>query len=222
MRLILIGPPGSGKGTQARALVERYQIPHISTGDMLRAAVKENSELGRTAKIFMHAGQLVPDELVIPMALERLCKPDCAHGFILDGFPRTRPQAEKLEHNLAQHGCSLDIALLIDVPGELILERNTGRRVDPVTSKIYHIKFNPPPPEIEPRVIQRKDDTAEAINERLLEYHQVSDAIIAFYEEKGILRRVDGNGAPEEVKARVFAALDSWGNRRGCPGRDMK
>ena len=133
MRMILIGPPGAGKGTQAARLVERFHIPHISSGEMLRAAVAEGTTLGRTADGFMKAGQLVPDDVVIGMVIERIAKPDCSDGFVLDGFPRTRPQAEALDAALAEAGVSLDVVLLIEVPDEPILERITGRRCDPKT-----------------------------------------------------------------------------------------
>ena len=206
--MVLIGPPGSGKGTQAARLVERYGIPHISTGEMLRAALAANSELGRRAGSFMKAGQLVPDDLVLPMALDRLAMPDCRPGFILDGFPRTHQQAEMLDAWLNDKGWTLDSVLVIDLPDELILERNTGRRSDPVTGAIYHLKFNPPPPEVAGRVVQRQDDTTEAVSARLAKYHAEAASIISFYLPKGILRRVNGNGPPEVVNQRIVAALE--------------
>ena len=207
MRMVLIGPPGSGKGTQAALLVKRYRIPHISTGDMFRAAVAEGTALGKIAEGYMKAGQLVPDNMVIPMALERLAKPDAQQGFILDGFPRTHPQAEELDAELKHQNVALDFVLVIEVPDELILERNTGRRSDPVTGAIYHLKFNPPPAEVAGRVVQREDDMAEAISARLAKYHAEAASICLFYKEKGILRRVDGIGAPEAVGQRIVAVL---------------
>ena len=207
MRMVLIGPPGSGKGTQAARLVERYHIPHISTGEMLRAALAESSDLGRKADSFMKSGQLVPDDLVLPMAFERLAKPDCRQGFILDGFPRTQPQAESLDAKIKDQGLALDFVLVIDLPDELILERNTGRRNDPVTGAIYHLKFNPPPPDVAARVVQRQDDTTEAVSARLAKYHAEAASIISFYLPQGIIRRVDGNGAPNAVSKRIAAAL---------------
>ncbi len=144
--MILIGPPGAGKGTQAQRLVEQFSIPHISSGDMLRAAVAEGTELGRQADGFMKAGGLVPDDVVIGMVIERIGKPDAAAGFMLDGFPRTRPQAEALDAALAEASVALDRVLLIEVPDGLIVERIVGRRSDPQTGAIYHLKFNPPPP----------------------------------------------------------------------------
>ena len=207
MRMVLIGPPGSGKGTQAARLVERYGIPHISTGEMLRAALVSGSELGNKAHRYMKSGQLVPDDLVLPMAFERLAMPDCRQGFILDGFPRNQRQAEMLDAWLKDKGWALDFVLVIELPDELILERNTGRRNDPVTGAIYHLKFNPPPPEVAGRVVQRQDDTTEAVSARLAKYHAEAASIISFYLPKEILRRVDGNGAPELVNQRIVAAL---------------
>jgi adenylate kinase len=207
MRMILIGPPGAGKGTQAQRLVERFRIPHISSGDMLRAAVAEGTELGRAADGFMKAGQLVPDEVVIGMVIERIRKPDAASGFMLDGFPRTRPQAEALDEALKEAKVALDHVVLIEVPDELIVERIVGRRSDPETGAIYHVKFNPPPPEVAGRVVQRKDDTEEACRARLEKYHSETAPIIPFYQQQGLLRRVDGNAAPAEVTERIQRAL---------------
>lgn len=205
MRMILIGPPGAGKGTQAARLVGRFHIPHISSGEMLRAAVAEGTALGRTADGFMKAGQLVPDDVVIGMVIERIAKPDCGDGFMLDGFPRTRPQAEALDAALAAAGASLDVVLLIEVPDDLILERITGRRSDPKTGAIYHMKFNPPPAGVE--VVQRADDTEKAFGARLAKYHAETAPIVPFYEAHGLLRRVDGIGKPDEVTDRIQRAL---------------
>jgi adenylate kinase len=205
--MILIGPPGAGKGTQAQRLVEKFRIPHISSGDMLRAAVAEGTELGKQADGFMKAGQLVPDDVVIGMVIERIGKPDAADGFMLDGFPRTRPQAEALDAALAKASVALDRVLLIEVPDGLIVDRIVGRRSDPVTGAIYHLKFNPPPPEIAGRLVQRKDDTEEACRARLDKYHSETAPIVPFYEQKGILVRVDGDGPPDQVTRRIVDAL---------------
>ncbi len=207
MRMILVGPPGAGKGTQAVHLVERFKISHISTGDMLRAAVSEGTELGKQADGYMKAGGLVPDELVIAMVIERIDKPDCAKGFMLDGFPRTRPQAEALDVELHKAGVALDVVLQIEVPDDLIVERITGRRLDPDTGDIYHTKFKPPPADIAGRVTQRKDDTEEACRARLEKYHSETAPIIPFYEAQGRLKRVDGNAAPDEVSRRIRQVL---------------
>jgi len=207
MRMILIGPPGAGKGTQAESLVESLKIPHISSGDMLREAVKAGTELGVLADRFMKAGDLVPDEVVIGMIIERIGAADCAGGFMLDGFPRTRPQAEALDAALKAAGVTLDAVVLIEVPDGLILERITGRRSDPETGAIYHLKFKPPPPELEGRLVQRKDDTAEACALRLDKYHRETAPVVPFYEGAGALVRVDGVGSPDEVFVRISAAL---------------
>lgn len=209
MRMILIGPAGAGKGTQAQKLVKRFGFPHISSGDMLREAVRDGTELGRTADDFMKRGALVPDEVVIGMVIERIGKPDCAGGFMLDGFPRTRPQAEALDAALATAGVALDAVLWIDVPDDALIERVTGRRSDPVTGAIYHLKFNPPPDDVVGRLLHRDDDTEAAVLTRISKYHRDTAPIIPFYQDKGILKRVDGVGTPDEVLLRVTAALQT-------------
>jgi len=206
--MILVGPPGAGKGTQAALLTGKLEIPHISTGDMFRAAVKEGTELGKKADECMKNGQLVPDDIVIGMVVERLGQSDCAGGFMLDGFPSTRPQAEALDAALKEAGSKLDLVLLIEVPDGKIIERITGRRMDPETGDIYHIKFKPAAADVEGRLIQRKDDTEEACVKRLEKYHSETVPIVPFYEELGILRRVDGDAAPDEVTVRITAALE--------------
>lgn len=209
MRMILVGPPGAGKGTQAARLVDTYRIPHISSGDMLRAAVKEGTALGIEADGFMKAGKLVPDEVVIGMILERIAKPDAANGFMLDGFPRTRVQAEALDKQMRAAGVELDAVVLIEVPDALLEERAVGRRSDPETGTIYHLKYNPPPAEIAGRLVHRKDDTVEAVTTRVQKYHSETAPIIPFYLEKGILKRVDGVGDPDAVTQRITAVLSS-------------
>ncbi|MCE9575334.1 MAG: adenylate kinase [Deltaproteobacteria bacterium] len=207
MRMILVGPPGAGKGTQAARLVETLRISHISTGDMLRAAVKEGTALGIEADRHMKTGGLVPDAVVIGMVLERIAKPDCANGFMLDGFPRTVPQAEALDAAMSAAGIALDAVVLIEVADELIIERVTGRRTDPVTGTIYHLKYAPPPAEVADRLQHRKDDTVEACTARLDKYHGETEPVLPFYQAKGILRRVDGVGSLDEVTARLMTAL---------------
>lgn len=174
---------------------------------MLRAAFEEGTELGKIAHEFMERGELVPDDLIIRLTIKRLRRADCAPGFILDGFPRTEPQARALDKALAAENLNLDAVLLYEVPDELILERITGRRIDPVTEHIYHLKFNPPPPEVVERLVQRADDSEEACRERMERYHAITEAIIPFYESKGLLRRINGVGTPQEVAARTDAAL---------------
>jgi adenylate kinase len=209
MRMILVGPPGAGKGTQATRLVGTYRIPHISSGDMLRAAVKEGTALGVEADRFMKQGKLVPDEVVIGMILERIAKPDCAAGFMLDGFPRTRPQAEALDAAMRAAGVELDAVLVIEVPDALLEERAVGRRSDPETGAIYHLRYNPPPPEIAPRLVHRKDDTIEAVTTRIQKYHSETAPVIPFYLAKGIVKRVDGVGDPDVITQRITAVLAS-------------
>jgi adenylate kinase len=208
MRMILVGPPGAGKGTQAARLIDSYAIPHISTGDMLRAAVKAGSELGRRADEYMQSGGLVPDDLVIALVLERIQQDDCRNGFMLDGFPRTTPQAEALDEAMRAAGIELDAVVLIEVADNLLEERVIHRRHDPETGKIYHLKYDPPSdPAVESRLVQRGDDTPEAVAKRLGKYHGETVPIIPFYEAKGLLVRVDGIGSPDEVEARIKAAL---------------
>lgn len=209
MRMILVGPPGAGKGTQAARLVEKFRIPHISSGDMFRAAVKEGTALGRQADEYMKAGKLVPDDVTIGMILERIGKPDCAAGFMLDGFPRTRPQAAALDAAMRAAGVELDAVVLIEVPDALLQERAVGRRSDPETGAIYHLQYNPPPPEIAERCMHRKDDTIEAVMTRIEKYHSETAPIIPFYLEAGLLKRVDGVGDPDAVTERITAVLSS-------------
>jgi adenylate kinase len=207
MRMILVGPPGAGKGTQAARLVDKFRIPHISSGDMLRAAVKEGTELGLEADRYMKLGKLVPDDVVIGMIIERIGKPDCAEGFMLDGFPRTLPQAEALDAALVKANVKLDAVALIEVPDALLEERACGRRTDPETNTIYHLKYTPPPAEVVSRLVHRKDDTVEAVTTRVQKYHSETVPILPFYEAKGILKHFDGVGDPDEITQRLVAAL---------------
>jgi adenylate kinase len=176
---------------------------------MLRAAVKDGTQLGKEADGFMKAGQLVPDRVVIGMILERIAKADCANGFMLDGFPRTRPQAEALDAALAKAGVALDAVVLIEVPDGLLEERAVGRRSDPETGTIYHLKYNPPPPDVAGRLVHRKDDTSEAVTTRIAKYHSETAPIVPFYNDKGILKRVDGVGDPDSITKRLVAALNA-------------
>jgi adenylate kinase len=208
VRLILIGPPGAGKGTQAARIVERYGIPHISTGDMLRAAIQSGSPLGRQAESYMDRGELVPDDVVIAMVMERLAQDDCTIGFLLDGFPRTAPQAVALDKALADAWMSLEAVVLLDVPDASIIERIAGRRLDPVTGTIYHVKYNPPPTDVAERVVQRSDDTEKTCRARLGRYHAETSAVIPHYESQGLLRRIDGSRPPRDVTRQIFEALE--------------
>ncbi len=207
MDLIFLGPPGAGKGTQAEAIIKAQQIPQISTGDIIRAAIREGSPLGKEFKSYTDQGKLVPDELVNRMVEERLRQPDCERGFLLDGFPRTVAQAEALDGMLAARGRKLHHVLLLEVPDAVLLERITGRRSDPTTGRVYHVKFDPPPAELAARLIQRSDDTEEVLGKRLQEYHEKTAPLIPYYEKTKLLRRIDGVGSMEQIRERISAVL---------------
>ena len=216
MRLILIGPPGAGKGTQAASIKERFAIPQISTGDMLRAAVKAGTPLGLKAKSVMESGALVSDDIILGLMEERLAQPDCKNGFLLDGFPRTIPQAEALKKT----GIPIDFVLEISVPDDEIVRRISGRRVDPVSGRTYHIVYNPPKVEGKDDVtgdplIQRDDDKEDVVRHRLEVYHNQTEALVKFYGDLAKsgdktapqYRAISGLGTIDEITARVFDAL---------------
>jgi len=205
VRIILLGAPASGKGTQAQVLGERFGIPKVSTGDMLRAALKAGTPLGKEAERYMSAGKLVPDSVVIGLVEERVAQADAAKGFILDGFPRTVAQAEALAALLKRHKAPLDGVIQIDVPRELLMERATLRRTDKRTGQIYHLKYNPPPPDAE--LDHRADDREETVKRRLDEYDAMTAALLPHYEGLGMLRRIDGVGSPQEITKRIVNAL---------------
>ncbi len=204
MRLVLVGPPGAGKGTQAKVLVERFGVPQISTGDMLRAA-KAEGRLPKDLVEKMAAGGLVPDEVVVSLIDERTKSPDCQKGFLLDGFPRTVPQATALDAMLEKRGEKLDAVVAIDVPKDLLVERATLRRTDKRTGQIYHLKYNPPPPDAE--LEHRADDHEEVVRKRLDTYESMTAELLPFYEKRGSLKRIQGVGTVEEVTARLLSAL---------------
>ncbi|MFD2925215.1 adenylate kinase [Halobacillus naozhouensis] len=198
MNLILMGLPGAGKGTQAEKIVEKYNIPHISTGDMFRLAIKEGTKLGQEAKSYMDNGELVPDEVTIGIVRERLSKSDCQNGFLLDGFPRTIAQAEALENLLKDMKESIDYVLHIEVPKDQLIERLTGRRVCPTCGATYHVVFNPP--EVEGKcdhddteLIQREDDQPETVKKRLEVNVEQSQPLLDFYQDKGYLVSFNGD-----------------------------
>ncbi|MBP3953429.1 adenylate kinase [Bacillus suaedae] len=204
MNLILMGLPGAGKGTQAERIVKKYEIPHISTGDMFRSAIKGQTELGLKAKSFMDAGELVPDEVTIGIVRDRLTEDDCKNGFLLDGFPRTVAQAEALEQLLDSMNRKLDYVLNVDVPEDLLMERLTGRRVSPTSGKTYHIMFNPPKVEGKCDIdgsdlIQRDDDTAETVKKRLEVNQKQAKPLFDFYSSKGYLKNIKGDQDIDQV-----------------------
>ncbi len=210
MRIVLLGGPGSGKGTQAKKLTEKYRIPQISTGDIFRAAVKEGTPMGLKAKEYMDKGELVPDSVVVGVVEERLAKPDLNAGFMLDGFPRTLPQAEALDKIMQKMGKGIDHAILVDVPDEELMKRLTGRRTcrNSDCGKMYHVMFNPPKKEgvcdaCGSELYQRADDSEATIRERLNVYAEQTAPLIDYYNKKGLLRQVAGVGPIENI----FAAL---------------
>jgi len=212
--IILLGAPGAGKGTQAKYIVERYGIPQISTGDLLRESVKLGTELGKKAKAVMDAGKLVSDELVCDMVAERLSRPDCARGYILDGFPRTVAQAEWLDGFLAARGSKLPLRVIkITVDNDKLLKRLTGRRTCPVCGTIYNMYTNPPKvDEIcdkdGAKLTFRKDDSEEAIGTRLRAYENDTLPLTDYYQHRGLLKEISGDSAPEQVTGELFRALD--------------
>jgi adenylate kinase len=206
VRLILLGAPASGKGTQGAILCEKFGVPKIATGDMLRAAVAAGTELGKQAAQIMHEGRLVPDEVVIGLVKERVAQADCKNGFILDGFPRTVPQADALEALLSSLGTPLEKVVQIDVSRDLLEERATLRRTDKRTGHIYHLKYSPPP--LDAELEHRADDQPETVKKRLDQYDAMTAALLPHYGKLGLLRRVDGVGSPKEITARILAALE--------------
>ena len=209
MNLVLMGLPGAGKGTQAEQIVDKYHIPHISTGDMFRAAIKDNTELGLQAKSFMDKGELVPDEVTVGIVRERLLKDDCKNGFLLDGFPRTVAQAEALESILTDMNRKIDYVINIQVPEEILVERLTGRRICKSCGATYHLVFNPPKEaevcnRCEGELYQRPDDNEETVQNRLNVNIKQTQPLLDFYNEKGYLRNING----EQDIDKVFSDID--------------
>ncbi|MBI5542914.1 MAG: adenylate kinase [Deltaproteobacteria bacterium] len=212
MNLILLGPPGAGKGTQAKKLVAELGIPQISTGDILREAARGGTELGLKAKPLMDSGKLVPDDIVIGIIAERLKAPDSSKGFILDGFPRTVPQAEALEAMLRAMGKAIDRVLSIEVPEQAVVERISGRRSCPRDGSVFHVLAQPPKRDgicdaCGGPLIQRDDDRAEKVVERNKQYREKTSPLIAFYSQRGVLKAVAGEGTTEGVHASILEAL---------------
>jgi adenylate kinase len=212
LNLILLGPPGAGKGTQAERLTDDFNLPYIATGNILRKAVADETELGKQAKSFMDDGQLVPDEVITGVILEALENADARDGFILDGFPRTVPQAEALDKGMKDHGRELTAVILVDVPDEDVVKRMSGRRVSVKTGRVYHVEFDPPKHEGRcdvdgSRLVQRDDDKPETVAKRLAVYHEQTEPLIGYYEDQGLLRRFDGTRSPTEVHDHIRATI---------------
>ena len=215
MRIILLGPPGAGKGTQAQFICEKYGIPQISTGDMLRAAVKAETEMGLQVKAVMDSGGLVSDEIIIGIVKERIAEADCANGFLFDGFPRTIPQAEALQ----AAGVHIDTVLEISVDDEEIVTRMSGRRVHEASGRVYHVVFNPPrqegiDDETGDTLLQREDDKEETVRHRLNVYHDQTKPLVGFYQtlantDGPNYRAVEGTGSVDDIRGKVYAALDA-------------
>jgi adenylate kinase len=213
MDVIMLGPPGSGKGTQAQKMAERYHIPQISTGDILRGAVKEKTPLGVEAKGYMDQGRLVPDEVVVGIVRDRVKAPDCNGGFILDGFPRTLPQAEALDATLQEMKKEIDHVVSIEVGTEELLRRLTGRRTCRTCGAMYHLMFNPPAKEgicdtCGGELYQRDDDQEATIRARLQVYEEQTAPLIAYYRKRGLLRTIDGVGAIEKIFEEIVQAVE--------------
>lgn len=212
MKIIMLGAPGAGKGTQAKMVADKYGVPHISTGDIFRANIKNGTELGMEAKKYMDQGLLVPDELTVRILLDRVAQDDCKNGYVLDGFPRTIPQAEVLDSELTRLGDHIDYAINVDVPDENIVKRMSGRRACLTCGATYHIEHVPPKKEgicdvCGSELVLRDDDKPETVKNRLNVYHEQTQPLIDFYTEKGVLKTVDGTVPMEEVFAAITAIL---------------
>ena len=212
MKIIMLGAPGAGKGTQAKMIAEKYGVPHVSTGDIFRANITNGTELGKEAKQYMDQGLLVPDELTVRILLDRVAQDDCKNGYVLDGFPRTIPQAEVLDSELSKLGDHIDYAIDVDVPDENIIKRMSGRRACLTCGATYHIEHVPPKTEgicdkCGSELVLRDDDKPETVKNRLNVYHEQTQPLIDFYTNKGVLKTVDGTLPMEEVFAAITAIL---------------
>ncbi len=214
MKIIMLGAPGAGKGTQAKMIAEKFDIPHISTGDIFRANIKNGTELGKKAKEFMDKGQLVPDELTVEILLDRVANEDCKNGYVLDGFPRTIPQADVLDKELTKLGDKVDFAINVDVPDENIVRRMSGRRACLKCGATYHIEHIPPKTEgicdkCGSELVQRDDDKPETVQNRLSVYHEQTQPLIEYYDKKNILKTVDGTKDMQEVFSNIVSILNA-------------
>ena len=214
MKIIMLGAPGAGKGTQAKMIAEKFNIPHISTGDIFRANIKNGTELGKKAKEYMDKGQLVPDELTVEILLDRVAADDCKNGYVLDGFPRTIPQADVLDKELTKLGDKVDFAINVDVPDENIVRRMSGRRACLKCGATYHIEHIPPKKEgicdtCGSELVQRDDDKPETVQNRLLVYHEQTQPLIDYYNKKNILKSVDGTKDMQEVFSDIVNILNA-------------
>jgi len=212
LNLVLLGPPGSGKGTQGERLQEDLRLPYYATGDILRGAVRDETELGRTAKEYMDRGDLVPDEVIVGVIAERIDSSEALDGFILDGFPRTTPQAEALDAKLGDLSRSVTAVLLIDVSDDEVVRRLGGRRTCEANGHVFHVEFDPPRQEgvcdvDGSKLIVRDDDKPEVIRKRLETYHEKTEPLVSYYDHRSVLRRIDGEAAPEEVAEKIRRTL---------------
>jgi adenylate kinase len=207
MRVVILGPPAAGKGTQCTLLSERLGIPHISIGSLFREMAADQAPLGREVKACLDAGKLVSDDTAVVVMRDRVARQDCENGFLLDGFPRTRAQALALGAALGEVRQWLDHALLLDVPDDVALSRVSGRRLDPVTGRVYHLKFKPPPADAVERLVERTGDSPEAQKAALASYRAVTEPMLSLYADRDLLLKVDASGSPEEVASRVATAL---------------
>lgn len=217
MKIVMLGAPGAGKGTQADKIAEKYALPHISTGDIFRKNIKEGTELGKEAKSYMDAGKLVPDELTVRLLLDRVAKDDCGNGYILDGFPRTIPQADALDAELTKLGEKIDYAINVDVPDENIVNRMSGRRACPKCGATYHIRHLPPKKEgicdsCGTELVIRDDDKPDTVKNRLAVYHEQTQPLIEYFEKKGVLHTVDGTIDANDVFEAIEGILNSGSN----------
>jgi adenylate kinase len=212
LNLVLLGPPGSGKGTQGERLQEDLRLPYYATGDILRAAVRDETELGRTAKQYMDRGDLVPDEVIVDVIAERVDSPEARDGFILDGFPRTMPQAEALDRKLEELGRAVPAVLLIDVSDDEVMRRLGGRRTCEENGHVFHVEFNPPKQDgvcdlDGSELLVRDDDKPEVIRNRLEQYHAKTEPLVDYYNQRSVLRRIDGAAAPDDAADAIRRTL---------------